>query len=213
MAPSCCNTVHAADRLNVEEIWWPKVPVCLILGESPGKPGSLHFYDPIPIGRTDPVSIRRRLLNELVAEGLLQGATCEDFRERGYFFDHAVRCQIPMKIVKRDRQLAQRYQSHLVTTQSHLARLIERFDLIWVMGHMARNAVANLGLIHADRRGLIPAYTEGRKFFISPYVRHYRGYGPHDIVAAFVAFKRTLGYLPSAGDSRRDGNGHRGVKS
>ena len=136
MTQHCCNTVHAADRLNVEESWWPHVPRCLIIGESPGKPGSLHFYDPIPIGRTDPVSIRRRLLSELVVEGLLQGqgATREEFRERGYFFDHAVRCQIPMKTVKRDRQLAQRYQSHLVTTQSHLARLIERFDLIWVMG-------------------------------------------------------------------------------
>ena len=195
LAQHCCKTVHAADRLNVEESWLPKVPRCLIIGESPGNPGSLHFYDPIPIGRPDPVSVRHRLLNQLVEEGLLQVATLEEFRERGYFFDHAVRCQIPMKIVKRDRELAKRYHSQLLTPQMHLARLIKSFDLVWVMGHMARNAVANLGLISADRRNLIPAYTETRRFFISPYVRHYPGgYGPHDIVASFVAFQSAVGY-------------------
>ena len=188
MAQHCCNTVHAADRLNVEETWWPKIPRCLIIGESPGNPGSLHFYDPIPVGRPDPVSIRHHLLNELVAVGLLQVATREDFTERGYFFDHAVRCQIPMKNVKHDRQRAKKYQSELVGKQNHLARLIESFDVVWVMGHMAGNAVANLGLITADTRSLIPAYTEGRRFFISPYVRQYPSYKPHDILAAFVAF-------------------------
>src|SRR5262245_24079378 len=101
MSENCCNTIHSAGRLNVEEDWWPKVPRCLIVGESPGNPGSLHFYDPIPVGRRDPVSVRHRLLNELVAVGLLQAATREDFAEKGYFFDHAVRCQIPMKNVKR----------------------------------------------------------------------------------------------------------------
>jgi hypothetical protein len=186
----CCNTVHEADRLKVEEKWWPKVSRCLIIGESPGNPGSLHFYDPIPDGRTDPVSVRRHLLNQFVAEGLLQATTLEDFKERGYFFDHAVRCQIPMEKVERDRKLAQQYRSQLVVSQNHLAGLIERFDMVWVMGYMARNAVATLGCIPADRRGLIPAYTIGRKFFISAYIRHYRNYGPHEIASAFSAFQK-----------------------
>jgi hypothetical protein len=186
----CCNTVHQADRLKIEEKWWPKVPRCLIIGESPGNPESLHFYGPIPDGRADPVSVRRRLLKQLVVEGLLQAATLEDFKEAGYFFDHAVRCQLHMEIVESDRKLAQRYQSKLVVTQDHLMKLIERFDVVWVMGYMARNAVATLGFIPPDRRGLIPAYTIGRKFFISPYVRPYQNYGPHEIVTAFAAFQK-----------------------
>jgi hypothetical protein len=190
MAQHCCKTVHAADRLKVEENWWPKVPRCLIIGESPGNPGSLHFYDPIPSGRLDPVRIRHNLLDQLVVEGLLQSATLEDFRDKGYFFDHAVRCQIPMKIVITDRRRARSYRSQLVATQTHLAKLIKAFDRVWVMGHMARNALANLGLIAINPCSLIPAYTEGRRFFISPYVRRYRGYGPQDILSAFVAFQK-----------------------
>jgi hypothetical protein len=95
-----------------------------------------------------------------------------------------------MEKVERDRKLAQRYQSQLVVTQNHLAGLIERFDTVWVMGYMARNAVATLGYIPADRRGLIPAYTIGGKFFVSAYVRHYRNYGPYHIVSAFAAFQK-----------------------
>jgi hypothetical protein len=142
----------------------------------------------MPIGITDPVKIRRLLLSQLVVQGLLEKPTLEDFKAKGFFFDHAVRCQIPMTYVVRDRKLARRYQSQLVSTQTHLPRLIKLFDKVWVMGHIARNAVANLGVISVNSRGLIPAYTEGLRFFISPYVRHYKGYGPYEIVAAFKAF-------------------------
>jgi hypothetical protein len=66
---------------------------------------------PIPAGSHDPVSIRHRLLNELVAVGLLQAGTREDSAGKGYFFDHAVRRQIPMKDVKPDRRRAKKYES------------------------------------------------------------------------------------------------------
>jgi hypothetical protein len=56
-----------------------------------------------------------------------------------------------------------------------------------VMGYLARAAVANLGFISRTSRKITPAYQEGH-FFISPYVRPYKGYGPREILTAFRDF-------------------------
>jgi hypothetical protein len=160
---------------------------CLIIGESPGAPGSLHFYDPIPAKGRDPIAVRRRLLGQMVNAGILAEPILEDFKANGFFFDHAIRCQIPMHIIKRDRPSAAGYRSSLVPSQQHLGLLIPQYERVWVMGYLARAAVANLGFISQTPRKITPAYQEGR-FFISPYVRPYKGYGPPQILTAFRAF-------------------------
>lgn len=45
--------------------WWPIEVKCLFVGESPGKPGAMYFYDPIPVLGRDPVDVRRNLLKSL----------------------------------------------------------------------------------------------------------------------------------------------------
>ena len=185
----CCNAIHPFNRLDVENRWSPVRKRCIIIGESPGAPGSFHFYDPIPTIGRDPVAVRQRLLREMVNSGILAHPTLEDFKAHGFFFDHAVRCQVPMKIIERDRVAAARYHSTLVSSQQHLRSLIPQYEQVWVMGYLARAAVAFLGFISEERRKITPAYRKD-PFFISPYVRHYRGYGPPDIVAAFAAFTR-----------------------
>jgi hypothetical protein len=92
MGLSCCNTIHPFDRLLVQDCWSPHNKRCIVIGESPGAPGSLHFYDPIPAKGRDPVAVRRRLLGEMVNAGILAEPTLEDFKGNGFFFDHAVRC-------------------------------------------------------------------------------------------------------------------------
>jgi hypothetical protein len=103
---------------------------CIVIGESPGAPGSLHFYDPIPAKGRDPVAVRRRLLREMVNAGILAQPTLEDFKANGLFFDHAVRCQIPMDIIKRDRPSAARYSSNLVQSEQHLGSLISQYERV-----------------------------------------------------------------------------------
>jgi hypothetical protein len=92
-----------------------------------------------------------------------------------------------MHIIKRDRPSAARYRSGLVRSQQHLGLLIPQYEKVWVMGYLARAAVASLGLISLTSRKITPAYHEGH-FFISPYVRYYKGYGPREILTAFRAF-------------------------
>jgi hypothetical protein len=79
--------------------------------------------------------------------GILAQPTLEDFKANGFFFDHAVRCQIPMHIIKRDRPAAAHYRSNLVPSQQHLGLLIPQYERLWLMGYLARAAVANLGFI------------------------------------------------------------------
>lgn len=187
MECTCCYASHLFDTLRVYDRWSPSRKRCLIIGESPGAPDRLHFYDGMPTKGHDPVAIRWRLLGAMVKAGILAQPTLENFKANGFFFDHAVRCQIPMKMVQRDWRPASRYRSTLVATQHHLGSLLPQYERVWVMGYLARAAVADLGFIQRVPRKITPAYQEGR-FFISPYVRHYKGYGPSDILAAFRAF-------------------------
>jgi hypothetical protein len=186
MGLSCCNSIHQFDQLRVQERWSPLMKRCIVIGESPGAPGSLHFYGPIPAKGLDPVAVRRRLLGEMVNAGILAQPTLEDFKANGFFFDHAVRCQLPIHIIERDRSSAARYRSNLVQSQQHLGLLIPQYEGVWVMGYLARAAVANLSFISRTARKITP-YQEGH-FFISPYVRPYKGYGPPEILTAFRDF-------------------------
>ena len=59
------------------------------------------------------------------------------------------------------------------------------------MGYTARNAVNNLypeEVIMRFKKKLFPPYQESKKFFVSPYVKHYRTFGPDDIVTHVKQF-------------------------
>src|SRR5262249_50454704 len=107
----CCRGFHPFDSRRVRQRWWPEKVHCLLVGESPGPPGADYFYDPVPDHARDPIVVRRLLLPGLVATGLLDSPTIEAFREAGFAFDHAIRCQLPTATIKQEHKLARRYAS------------------------------------------------------------------------------------------------------
>ncbi len=178
MCPTC-GRVHLFESREVRRRWWwPSQPTCLIIGESPGPPGAAYFYDPIPTGR-DPVAVRRHLLAGLTRAKLVSSNTLEAFAVSGFVFDHALRCQLEMARIERERTLARKYDSPLAEQATHLVEFIGQFPRVWVMGHMARNAVACQDQsLPAVCRLLTPPYVvpgvgdrdaEDRQFFVSRY--------------------------------------------
>lgn len=167
---ACCGREHPFDSRQVRTRWWPGELRCLIVGESPGTAGSAFFYDPIP--RTDPVGVRRLLLPALAEAEIIRHPTLEDFREAGFLFDHVVRCPLSMRAIARERQRAQRYRSVRAAGATHLRGAIEAAPKIWAMGHIARNAVADLfPRFPRTRRRLTPPYAVEGRVFVSRYLR------------------------------------------
>jgi len=115
------------ETADVQNKWFPAKLRCLIIGESPGAPNSPYFYDPIPAGR-DPVLVRRLLLKALEEARILPTPTLEAFKDRGFLFDHAIRAQLPMTDVKRERKAAEKFQSKLAMSATHLNPLINRAE-------------------------------------------------------------------------------------
>jgi len=142
---------------------------CLVIGESPGAPGSLCFYDPIPSG-TDPVRVRRLLLQALTEDRVVFSPSLESFKEAGFVFDHVIREQLDMEEVEIERDRAANFESELAASATHLLPLIERAESVWAMGMMARNAMACLNpSIPKKRQPLTPPYRLNDKIFTSRY--------------------------------------------
>jgi hypothetical protein len=190
--PCCGAERHEWDRLEVERHWVPTSLRCLIVGENPGDTTSEHFYQRPACGAADGVAVRRGLLRGLYERGLVAAATLDGFREAGFLFDHAIRCQLPAKVVASEREKAKRYACR-IASGAHLRQCLGRAQVVWVMGHLASNAVANATAEFPREMRKIsqPPYpgeiTPSSKFFVSEYVS-WRTEGKASVLAA--AFKR-----------------------
>lgn len=141
----CCGAEeHQWDVYEVELRWVPETLRCLIIGENPGDSTAQYFYDKPFNYNADPVVVRSSLLQGLRRVGLIREASLAAFRDAGFLFDHAIRCQLPARMVGVERQKASRYSSSLVASPVHLKERLSQAQLIWVMGHLACNAIANL---------------------------------------------------------------------
>ena len=174
---TCCGAVrHQWEEHEVERRWLPRVLRCLVVGENPGDSDSEYFYEPPDSYESDEVAVRRALLRALHRRGLIPEATLEGFQDAGFLFDHAIRCQLPSSVIKRESQKAMRYASRLVENPAHLRDRVAEARTVWVMGHFASNAVANASpAFPKQRRQLSRPPYPGRlracsKFFLSEYL-------------------------------------------
>jgi hypothetical protein len=168
-----CHGVHPFDDRLVAERWRPAILRCLVIGESPGPPGAEYFYDASQRADRDRIAIRRNILRGLTELGILGSPSVGAFVEAGFMLDHAIRCQLPLSTVARERSRASRFRSRLVERPFHLRDLISRAERVWVMGHIARNAVRNLGVELPKQVALDPPSValDGRTF-VSRYLNH-----------------------------------------
>src|SRR2546426_4486398 len=194
---ACCGVQeHPWDRHNVQTDWLPASIRCLIVGENPGAARSEYFYNPPTSYARDRVVVRKGLLHGLHAVGLLNAATLEGFRDAGFLFDHGIRCPLPRDIVKREHRLAKRYVSTRVGGAIHLLPLLSRAETVWVMGHIASNAVANATpqFPKGDRMISKTPYpgeiVPGSRFFVSEYFTRWNRRTVPEICAAFARFAR-----------------------
>lgn len=190
----CCSGRHPFDSRAVPEAWRPQDLRCLIIGESPGDTDSAYFYDPIPVGRTDPIEVRRYLLSGLWSAGLLSAPTLEALRSAGFLFDHAIRCQLPRDVIKRERAAAARWKSERAHRASHLVALVNAAAKVWVMGRIALDAVRHvcgLSALIATCR-VHPPYivsnTGEPPFFVSRYMNRWAEQTRPEIIDEFKRF-------------------------
>jgi hypothetical protein len=176
MLPCCHAERHEWDRLEVERNWLPPVVRCLLIGENPGDSYSKYFYERPRSYDADKVAVRRALLHGLHQQGLIAEPTLEGFRDAGFLFDHAIRCHMPANVVAKEREKAKRYASTLVGGADHLRRWLSEANLVWVMGHLASNAVAKATPAFAkqERKISMPPYpgpiAADSRFFVSEYL-------------------------------------------
>ena len=138
------------------------------------------------------MAVRRHLLAGLTRANLVSSNTLEAFAVSGFVFDHAIRCQLEMARIERERTLASKYDSPLAKQATHLLELIGQFPRVWVMGHMARNAVACQDQsLPTVRRLLTPPYVVPRvgdrhaedwQFFVSRYFTRFDKDGAVDAI-------------------------------
>jgi hypothetical protein len=137
---------------------------------------SEYFYERPASHAQDEVAVRRALLGGLHRQGLIVEATLECFQEAGFLFDHAIRCQLSPKVVSFERQKATRYASRRVGNADHLRPWLDQARVVWVMGHLASNAVANASAEFPKQRRKIsmPPYpgeiARDSRFFVSEYL-------------------------------------------
>lgn len=173
----CCGAEkHEWDRLEVERRWLPPTLECFVVGENPGDTTSEYFYERPASYAADEVAVRRALLGGLHRQGLIAEATLEGFRQAGFLFDHAIRCQLPSKVVRSEGEKATRYASRRVGDAGHLRGSLAQARVVWVMGHLASNAVANASAEFPKQRRKIsmPPYpgeiARDSRFFVSEYL-------------------------------------------
>lgn len=194
---ACCKAAsHPWDRYEVDLRWLPGRLRCLIVGENPGSDDSDYFYTVPRSYSDDTVGVRRRLLCGLHNKNLIQEATLEAFREAGFLFDHAIRCPLPREVVEAERRAARRYASERVKHPAHLEGAIAQASAVWVMGHIASNAVANTCKTFPKTPRLIskPPYpgelSPNSKFFLSRYLTWCDDVEVSRICQAFAQFAR-----------------------
>ena len=193
--PACCDAVlHPWDRYGVQQRWLPGTLQCLVIGENPGNTDSQYFYAPPQSYARDRVIVRRCLLRGLCDQKLISEATLEGFRNAGFLFDHAIRCPLSQTIVKAERQAARRYASPRAEEPSHLLASLSQAVVVWVMGHIACNAVANActSFPKVPRPISKPPYPGeleiGSKFFVSEYFTRWNQSESVEICRAFKRF-------------------------
>src|SRR5712691_11406285 len=194
---ACCDAEkHQWEVHDVERRWVPRVLRCLIVGENPGDTASQYFYKHPTNYASDAVVVRRALLCGLHKHLLIPEPTLEGFHKAGFLFDHAIRCQLPPRLVNAERQKAMRYASRRVEDPMHLRPLLAQASVIWVMGHLANNAVANAipELPRQRRRVSMTPYPGGTepssKFFLSEYLTWRNEADAPRFCQAFLHFAR-----------------------
>lgn len=226
---ACCGaSEHQWDRYNVLRDWFPDSLRCLIIGENPGRPEegpredaagqrrsrarsrrpSQYFYREPASYDDDRVAVRRALLRGLYGEGLIRDATLPGFRDAGFLFDHAIRCLLRKEDVKREHRAAQRYGSRRVEHPDHLRPLIAQSRVVWVMGYLASNAVANIADEFPKERRLISRapwpgeVAPGSRFFLSEYFTRWNEDETNSICQAFSRFARGRGIFNESASSQ-----------
>ena len=197
MIMNCCNHTHPFDDFYVKQKWWPPELRCLIVGENPGRPTSTYFYDPPESYTKDQVKVRRGLLSNLFELKLLHAPTLEGFREAGFLFDHAIRCPLPKKTIDKERGAARRsLNAARVQKPEHLRQALDHAPIVWVTGHLACNAVANLTdefpritrqIAHSPYPG---EDRPNSRFFVSAYITRWNVQDWPNICTAFAKFAR-----------------------
>lgn len=184
---SCCSSQHPFETFNVRENWWPAAPVCLIIGESPGGSDAHYFYD-----EHHWVRIRRNLFMGLYHFKLIPEPTLAGFRDSGFLFDHSIRCQLSSSEIKQEWAQAKKYKSPRAAAAHHLLPLLDTFPMVWVMGYLARNAVAVLDT-HFPRtnRGLSVPYVPDitTRYFVSRYLLNI---GDREVLSIVETFKQFI---------------------
>jgi len=109
----------------------------------PGSSGSRLFLRPNTERYSRSRGCEGNLLAGLSEAGLLAAPTLEAFREAGFAFDHAIRCQLPMRVISVERDLATVYESAKAEVADHLKPLIDAAPTpkVLAMAYLARNAV------------------------------------------------------------------------
>jgi hypothetical protein len=174
----------------------PKTLRCLIVGENPGDVTSEYFYEPPADPNRDRVRVRRELFDGLHDVGLITEPTLEAFRDAGFLFDHAIRCPLPSSTVSEERTRANRYASERAANPAHLVPSLNKARLVWAMGHVACNAVANASADFPKERRKISQspypgpIAPGSRYFVSEYFHRFNKKETPEIFAAFARFAR-----------------------
>lgn len=173
MLPCCGAQEHPWETFSVVTDWSPDDLRCLIIGESPGEDPAKYFYN-----QRRKVAVRTIMLRELHRHGLLTEPTLVAFRKAGFLFDHVIRCLLSADIIQHEASLANRYESPRAAAATHLGSFLRRESPVWVMGRIARNAVAVLRCeFPRDTSEISKApypcrLSEAPRFFVSRYLLH-----------------------------------------
>lgn len=196
----CCGAEkHQWEKHDVEHTWLPRILRCFIVGENPGDKASQYFYEPPESYASDPVVVRRALLRGLHQHRLIREATLEAFRDAGFLFDHAIRCQLDSDTVSTERQKAMRYRCRYVEAPVHLGTWLATAKVVWVMGHLASNAVGNATTDFPRQRRRISrppfpgSIAPGSRFFLSEYLSWRTESKASLLCKAFLEFAREKG--------------------
>jgi len=186
----CCGSrLHPWDEFAVPTNWMPRDLRCLIIGESPGDETSVYFYD-----ERRRVAVRTIMLRELQRHAIITQPSLVAFKEAGLLFDHAIRCRLPEDLIRREAELAKRYESPRAASVTHLQQPLKDAPLVWVMGRIARNAVAVLQSEFLPDQGNIskPPYPRrvpsAPRFFVSRYLLHAKAKEVAEIFLRFHEF-------------------------
>lgn len=175
---SCgCGKEHPWETFSVAGEWMPAPLRCLVVGESPGENAEKHFYNT----KRKRVAIRTIMLRELDRHRLVDYPTLGAFKNGGFLFDHAIRCLLSKDTIRRERDLADRYQSPRAEASHHLSGPLHQAPAVWVMGRIARNAVAVRCLEFPRDTSEISKspypwqLPDAPRFFVSRYLLHAPG--------------------------------------